>query len=517
MGDLAIAASVNPPPSGLDTYSKILGIKQAQQTLQTGAYVQQQQRAQAQQQQQDVNEMQALLPIMRDPVSAGVLDASGNETPNAKRIILAAAPKTGLDKYGDLVKAARGHVQLQNDMLSLNSNTRAALGSRLQGAVLNAKTPEDATAALDSVVKEFQGTGNEENVNRIGANIREGILDTYPKHGMEGVQKLVTGVIRGNLSPAELAGTGGLVTPQAGTMDVGGQLYPGAQATGVMGGGFTPAGPPVTKTIPPQVITTPSGQIGTVPAGGGGLPTVGGTATTAPTKPAAPGAPKLEALQRPGMNAPRVDQENYNQQIESARHVTETVRALANDPMNGVQSTRFRNQRILELIPHANTGPGRDLLNKVASALPGSSGDTYQDLEHYTAQNSAALAKAMGVPGTNLGAETAAAAAGNVQRNPGALAEITRTNDALNTAFDLYNRGLAKVTRNGNDMSRVNSYTQAFGSNLDVNALRWADAHRHGDKQEQAKLEKQMGAQGLAAARQRLRILKSLAENGDLP
>src|ERR1700677_758340 len=121
--------------------------------------------------------------------------------------------------------------------------------------------------------------------------------------------------------------------------------------------------------------------------------------------------------------------------------------------MNGVQATRFRNQQILDLIPHASTGTGLKILNTVASRLPGATGDAYQDLEHYTAQNSAALAATMGVPKTNMGAETAAAAAGNVERNPGALKEIIKTNDALNTAFDLFNRGLAKVSNNGSDPS----------------------------------------------------------------
>jgi uncharacterized phage infection (PIP) family protein YhgE len=123
----------------------------------------------------------------------------------------------------------------------------------------------------------------------------------------------------------------------------------------------------------------------------------------------------------------------------------------------------------------------------------------------------------MGVPHTNLGAETAAAAAGSIERNPGALREITRTNDALNTAMDLYNRGLAKVTNNGSDMTRVNSYKQAFGQNMDVNAIRWADAHRRNDTEEIEQLQKKFGTNGVAGFTQKLNILKSLAAKGDLP
>jgi hypothetical protein len=63
----------------------------------------------------------------------------------------------------------------------------------------------------------------------------------------------------------------------------------------------------------------------------------------------------------------------------------------------------------------------------------------------------------------------------------------------------------------------VNAYQQAFGSNLDVNAVRWADAHRRGDKQEIEDLTKKLGPQGIASAQQKLKVLKSLSDNGDLP
>jgi len=215
MGDLAVAAGVNVNPNaGLDMYSKILGLKQAQQNLQTGQYIQQQQAAAAQQQQQDATEMQNLIPIMRDPVKAGIVDAQGNETPNARNIILAAAPKTGLQKYGDLIMAMRGHTQLANDMLSLGSAERSAFGTRLQGAAINAKNPADIIAAAQSTAKEFEGTPSEAAARRIAQNVTDGVTASASKHGLEGAQTFVTGMVRGNLSPAELSGTGGLLSPE---------------------------------------------------------------------------------------------------------------------------------------------------------------------------------------------------------------------------------------------------------------------------------------------------------------
>lgn len=296
------------------------------------------------------------------------------------------------------------------------------------------------------------------------------------------------------------------------SVDTGGAIQGGVQAPAAAGGGIATAGPEITKS--PQPVPGPGGNVLNRDPRTGALSTPATTDAAAPP-PAPPN--KLQPLQRPGINAPKADQDAYNTQIAaSAKDVTDT-RNAANDPINGVQSTRFRNQQIIDLIPHASTGPGMKMLNTIASRLPGATGDAYQDIEHYTAQNSAALAEKMGLPHTNLGAETSAAAAGSVEKNPGALAEITKTNDALNTAYKLYNNGMQKLTNNGSDVSKVNSYKQAFGSNLDVNAVRWADAHRRGDQDEIDALTKKLGKDGIQKAKQSLKILKSLSDTGDLP
>jgi hypothetical protein len=65
-------------------------------------------------------------------------------------------------------------------------------------------------------------------------------------------------------------------------------------------------------------------------------------------------------------------------------------------------------------------------------------------------------------------------------------------------------------------MSRVNSFQQAFGSNMDVNAIRWADANRRGDKEEISALRAK-GSQQVQQWVQKLKTLKSLSDSGDLP
>jgi hypothetical protein len=147
----------------------------------------------------------------------------------------------------------------------------------------------------------------------------------------------------------------------------------------------------------------------------------------------------------------------------------------------------------------------------------GNSGTPYQTIGHYLAQNSAAIASKMGVPNTNMGSETAAAAAGNVRQNPDAIREITKVNDAINTAFDSYNKGLAKATQNGSTTDKVPAFRQAFGQNFDMNLFRYEDAVRNKDRAEIDKITQQLGPKGMQQLGQKMRTIRSLANTGDLP
>jgi hypothetical protein len=492
----------------LGTLSSIYGIQQQRQALQTGAQ-ELQQKTLATQQQQGVQDFFSSFDPSAHVAADGTTDldsalqdpafkASGNAKPAIMQAILDIKNK---------------QLQAKTSLASLDANV---LGN-LQQQVGALKTDPDVIA--DTVDPK---TG----INAGRAKVKE-LLSTFSQLGpdqariaqIEGQSLLGVkpGMLSHALNSAQLmaqsaAEQRGAVTPSASPL----QTRQGVQFVNTNPNApqpvGSPMGAPVQNATAPSNILGPNGQI--LQIAPGGAPGSGITAPGGGGQP--PPQSKLPPLARPAPNAPAADQQNYKARIEAAGQEYQGVSSAAADPMNGVQATRYRNQTILDLIPHADTGPGRALLNKAASALPGSSGDAYQDLEHYTAQNSAALASKMGVPSTNLGAQTAAAAAGNVERNPGALAEITKTNDALNTAFDLYNRGLAKVTNNGSDMSRAASYKQAFGQNLDINAIRWADAHRRGDKEEIAALAKQ-GPKAIAAWNQKLGTLKALADKGDLP
>lgn len=530
MGDLAVAAQVDPVGHGLDSFSKVLGIKRAQQELETGQYVQQQQKAAAAVSGQEVAEMRNAIPLFQDPEAAGIIKKGENgeytPTENAYSIIKRAMPMYGDKHYGEMLQAMTHKLDYKSAYGKLTGEQQGIVSSAITGAITD---PDATLVSVDNTRQalkdRFKGTPNESDINRLADLYVEGIKKVQtdndpamgggvkPKDGKlsDKARAVAMSYSRGLLPAEQTTGPQGLLTPQNAPQDLGGHIQPAVQNPAVMGGGVTPVGAPMNRVIPAGMEVGPNGQLVRVATGGGSITPVNGV--TPP--PAASGpAPKLQPLPRPNINAPRADQEAYQHRIQIANDHVSQVSTAVNDPQNGVQPTRWRNQQILNLIPHADTGPGRDMLNKVASAIPGSSGDAYQDLEHYLAQNSAAIAKAMGVPGTNLGAETAAAASGNVHRNPGALAEITKANDALNTGLDLYNRGLQKI---GNDPARVPSYQQAFGQNMDVDALRWADAHRRKDTDEINALKQKLGPKGIQKVQQHLRVLKSLSESGDLP
>jgi hypothetical protein len=454
---------------------------------------------------------------MSDPVKNGIVDQDGNPTPDAQKIVMQAAPTTGSQHYENIVSAATKKVAFNSAVNNLRTDERAEVASTVAGAAAGAQQPSDVTDALDNLVASKKGTPEAAHYQTISDTAKQAITHMAkqtqggnpPPAGQEPWRQGALNIGRSILPAGSTVGSGGIAAPTTTNMPTATGTQPGTVAPALAGGGFTPKGPVI--TAPPSIMASPQGPIVKVAPGGGSMSAI--PETSAPS--AAPTS-KLQPLQRPGLNAPAADIANYNARIKQAGDEQQAVSNAANDPQNGVQVSRYRNGQILDLTKVAPTGPGKEIWNHIASQFPGQGADAFQKIGHYLAQNSAAMAGKMGVPNTNMGQETAAAAAGNPGQNPEAIKEITKVNDALNTGFDLYNRGLSKVTNNGSDLSKVAAYKQAFGQNVDVNALRWADANRRNDREEIAALSKQ-GPKAIAAWQQKLSTLKALATTGDLP
>ena len=92
---------------------------------------------------------------------------------------------------------------------------------------------------------------------------------------------------------------------------------------------------------------------------------------------------------------------------------------------------------------------------------------------------------------------------------------VTKVNDACNTALDMYNRGLERLTKNGQDVSRVGAFRDAWNRNFDINAFRYEDALRRGDREEIDRIApKGKGNPDLA---KRMTVLRALSNTGDMP
>jgi hypothetical protein len=497
----ALGQNIKPPDpqAGVGLMSSILGVRQQQQNLATGQATQASAQASAQIDQQKAAELQAVGNLTKNASAYKKEDGTFDDqkfSDDVKRV----APVNGPSIANSSTSRAGMVFDNQHKMLNLDSDRRQKLGDLFGGLAA------DPTADHAKYVKGLQDLKNQYPDDKNISDLAISMAASMPNVEGDQLQQWARNAAVTTKSP-----TASETSPTITTMQGKQGLQP-VQMNPQAVGGIKPSGPALPQGLAPSTTALPGGNIGLVSPSG----SVSTAPSAGPPTPATPPS-KLQPLQRPGINAPKADQENYNARIKQAGDEYQAVSGASNDPQNGVQVSRYRNGQILELTKVAPTGPGKEIWNHIASQLPGEGADAYQKIGHYLAQNSAAMAGKMGVPNTNMGAETAAAAAGNTSQNPKAIAEITRVNDALNTGFDLYNRGLAKVTNNGSDLSRAASYKQAFGSNMDVNALRWADAHRRGDTAEIKELQQKGGNAGVEQWTKKLQTLKSLATAGDLP
>ena len=505
-------ALVQPQPlqNPMDTINSLLGIKQKQQALQTGQYTQQTAQAGA-----DVaarsNQNQALVQgYMTNPKNQGKsLDEMQGDLQNYGA--------EGQTAFQHIVEGRRLQTNLKSEVMDLNTKKR--------GLVVGALTPySDPTNVTPnaSLAKQIDAIADQDSdlagaAHWIKTSLNGMIPD--PSTAKNPQQAAQMAAARAKIVQGELATYTGKSGVTPGVRDQGTTATP--VVTSDVTGTQTPTGPSYDKS---QVTTLGNGQLGVVgPGGARVLPSVGpqvGPQSSAPTG-------KLQGIPRPEANAPASDQQRFTAQMEQGRQHSTDVSAAANDVQNGVGPTRYRNDQIQDVLnskTFSPTGPGAEQLNWIASRIPGESGDAFQKINHYLAQNSAAIATKMGVPSTNAGAAQAGAAAGNTSQNRGALLEVTKVNDAMNTALDLYNRGLAKATNNGSDPSKVAAFRQAFGQNFDMNTLRYDDALRRGDKAEIDKIAagygpagSQQRQAGLQAMGQKRKILHALSDTGDLP
>lgn len=248
-----VATQVQPPDpgKGLSLLSGILGVRQQQQALQTGTYLQQTAQAGAIEAQQSAKELQAGSKLLADPVGNGLIDEEGNPTKNAYSIIKSVMPTTGDSRYQDLLKTAQGHVEFRNSVQNLSQNEQGYISSRLAGIAADPDAHiSDVVGGINDLKSQFKGTAEEGSVNRLVDVVKGAIDDAGDKHGMDGVRQVVNGFSRGAVGNTGITGPGGVVTPSATTMQGPGGLQP-IQTNPMAPGGIRPVGQPLAQGLSP--------------------------------------------------------------------------------------------------------------------------------------------------------------------------------------------------------------------------------------------------------------------------
>jgi hypothetical protein len=432
------------PQQGLNTLSSIIGIQQQKQNLQTGQYAQGTAQAGMIQAQQAAKETQAGAKLLADPVGNGLIDEDGNPTKNAQGIIMQAMPTTGNKHYQDIVNAAQTKVNFQNAVQNLSQNEQGYAASYFAGVAADpAAHVSDVTDSIKRFKQQFAGTAQEKDANKM-ADVMQNAVDTVgDKHGMDGVRKVINGFSRSALGNQAITGAGGVSAPQNATMDTGAQIQPGTTAPALQGGGFTPGGPPITKTPASTVTTNAAGQLVRVAPGGAGLPTAGspggGNAPigSLPTNPS--------TAQAQSQNAAAAGVTGRVQQAQSAAN--QTVQA---------QDALMRARNILDNPGAPNTGAGFEAAKGMKNLLAGIGVDTQgaedmNSLVKNLARYEASRATQAGLGGTDAARELAHTGSPNTQIDRGALKGIVTQSLATEKALAAY----ASVQSKSTDPNRL--------------------------------------------------------------
>jgi hypothetical protein len=258
-----VAQGVDVSPSkGFQTLSDLVGLKQKQQALDTGAFTQQSAQAEAAIKQQGAKENQAGAQLLSDPVGNGLTDDDGNPMKGARAKILAAMPTTGDSHYQDLLTAAKGHVEFKKAALNLRGDVKSEASARLAGVAAdpNAGLPE-IQDAITNLKNDYAGTPAENDVNTI-ANVSKQAVDAAAKsHGVAGAKQVIMGFSRGYLTNAGITGAGGVAGPPQATSNAAGQTQNRDPMTGALSA--PPLGPGATNPASPTVAGATTRQVKT--------------------------------------------------------------------------------------------------------------------------------------------------------------------------------------------------------------------------------------------------------------
>ena len=308
--------------------------------------------------------------------------------------------------------------------------------------------------------------------------------------------------IKNGVTASQAASTQqGLITPQ-GSSNIYGQATGVNPATGEMGtlGGGNPAVNP--KNTLGTYSTDIYGNkvfIPNTPQGGVGTPQVPGSAPQA-------NQPTPQMAIPPGETP------------ASMAFVTD-LRNNANKAAGTVRVQQDSANQIIKLADETNTGVGAQIMKNLGggfAGLPWTSDNAanFDKLGHYIAQNSIILANQAGL-GTDSGRDLQSQASGSTTFTKDGLKAVARTNRALSSGVDLFNRGVENaVQRTGNPFA-ARDFQNQWSTTADVNSLRLYDALNNHDNAAIRDVVKSVGgtkSQGYKDLTARMQKMKQLIQ-----
>lgn len=405
-------------------------------------------------------------------------DDGSYDVDTARKVALKVAPTTGADFADRLNTTTKNAAETKQAFQNLNTNqiqgTRSALGTwgtdpnaplsdlLTQAEAAKANAPEATKAHLGSVV------------DHIVQTITGPDLLTGKPKTIEQQKAAAVAFSRAGLSNAEVSGPNGLATPQNVNVDSGGQIQPSVQAPAISGGGISPAGPPIAKTIAPQVVTFPNNTLDVVGGAAGGPnqgPPKPGPAASAPT-----GVPRTAQDDAPPRNANKTVQDAYAAATKNANDHVDSVRTA--DESYG--NNKAISNAVRTLSAGAKTGPGTETWNHVMGVLGTKGADNYQELGAFLDRQAATVRGQMGLPGTNAGAEDAKMIAGNTNYNAKVIQDKNNYTEAMTDGLHMYRNGLDRVSGFGGQASptQVAKFKSAWTNAFDPNVLIGENAYK---------------------------------------
>lgn len=501
------AAGILPPSpnQGLQTIAGILGIRQAQQNLQTGQFTQQKEQAEAQQQQQAMQERQLLQQTMK----SGIRPDTGQSIYNDKNEVdpdqLTDFANRNLSMIGQGV--IQNITKTQSDKTALNSAV-ADLGDKynndLSGRIRSfVSKPKTQAADVKSSLQDYARQNPAAASAVLSANNLLDNLDSAA--GMKQKNDMLLHLAKqfqtASTTEAEQRRGAGVYQGKNGVQAY--QNNPDA-AGGIQNIG-APLGP---QGVAPGVVTGPNSTLHTV---GAGFEYPG--TDTGKTAPPPPNTPRTAAQDAPPWNASKQEQDAYGAAVQQANGHVETVRTADENYGNNKAIA----SAVRQLASNADTGPGTQTWNHVMGVLGTEKANNYQELGAFLDRQAATVRGQMGLPGTNAGAEDAKMIAGNTNYNAKVIKDKNDYTEALTEGLHQYRNGLDRIAGFSGQASpqAVNQFKSAWTQNFDPNVYRGELAFKRSPAEGNAFMASLSSkeAASLAAKRKALQALS----NGQLP